>query len=203
MISWMESIQPNCTRHLKNPLSKVESAPALSPPPEYPEPNDTDQGGGAVSSRERYISMPRGGLGVPKVDLTQSLSPRGTSHDQLDQERFSHTLPHPHHSPVGPPYPQNGASNMPCPTYPHPEVRSTTVSQPVPSHAQEPPRPLPRTMPSPRPESEPVCENTDFPPLFSPTSPYVDPGALHMPKQQTIKKKQPVAPPPKPGTIHL
>ena len=87
MISWMESIQPNCTRHLKNHLSKVESAPTfsqhtttLSPPPayEYPEPNDTDQGGGAVSSRERYISMPRGGLGVPKVDLTQSLSPRGT-----------------------------------------------------------------------------------------------------------------------------
>ena len=58
---------------------------------EYPEPNDTNQGGGAVSSRERYISMPRGGLGVPKVDLMQSLSPRGTSHDQLDQERFSHT----------------------------------------------------------------------------------------------------------------
>ena len=85
MISWMESIQPKCTRHLKNPLSKVESAPTLSPPPAYesPEPNDTNQGGRAVSSRERYISMPRGGLGVPKVDLMQSLSPRGTSHDQL------------------------------------------------------------------------------------------------------------------------
>ena len=90
MLSWMETIQPNCTKKMPHPLIKAQSVPTPSPSIQ----NNTPSPPPMTTPTNQYATLPPDGPDTCTIpgQFPQTLPNRFIPQRPL---RYSQTLPHP------------------------------------------------------------------------------------------------------------